>query len=234
MKARLALSVLLPFFACAVQWLLWDALKPYVWFLFFPAAFFSAWIGGLAGGLAATGISTLLVWFVFIPPTFSFALDNPASAFSVVVFVIMGGLFAYIFERMRLASRRTDEALASAEAAKAKISQLYRKTLELDALKSQFFANVSHELRTPLTLILAPLERHYRRLASANSAAAELRETEMMLRNARLLYRHVTDLLDVAKLDAGRMAVAWAEFDLARLARAISSRSPRNAASTTG
>ena len=223
MKARLALSVLLPFFACAVQWLLWDALKPYVWFLFFPAAFFSAWIGGLAGGLAATGISTLLVWFVFIPPTFSFALDNPASAFALVVFVIMGALFAYIFERMRLAGRRTDEALASTEAANAKITQLYQKTLELDAQKNQFFANVSHELRTPLTLILAPLERHHRRLASANSSTAERRETEMMLRNARLLYRHVTDLLDVAKLDAGRMMVAWSAVDLARLARATAS-----------
>ncbi|MBI3095883.1 MAG: response regulator [Rhodocyclales bacterium] len=223
MRGRLALSVLLPFLACAVQWLLWDALKPYVWFLFFPAAFFSAWIGGLAGGLAATCISALLAWFVFIPPAFSFALDEPASAFFLVVFVVMGGLFAYIFERMRQAGRRTDEALASTEAAKAKISQLYRKTLELDALKNQFFANVSHELRTPLTLILAPLEDRHRRLASANSSAAELRETELMLRNARLLYRHVTDLLDVAKLDAGRMAVAWAGFDLARLARITAS-----------
>ncbi|MFA7322062.1 MAG: ATP-binding protein [Dokdonella sp.] len=223
MRTRLALSVLLPFFACAAQWLLWDALKPYVWFLFFPAAFFSAWIGGLAGGLAATAVSMLLVWFVFIPPAFSFAMDDPASAFSLVVFVFMGSLFAYFFERMRLASRRTDEALASTEAAKARISQLYRKTLELDAQKNKFFANVSHELRTPLTLILAPLERHYRRLASANSSAAELRETEMMLRNARLLYRHVTDLLDVAKLDAGRMRVAWSAVDLARLARTTAS-----------
>jgi hypothetical protein len=43
MNPRLLLALLLPFIACGVQWLLWDAyIKPYVWFLFFPAAFFSA------------------------------------------------------------------------------------------------------------------------------------------------------------------------------------------------
>lgn len=220
---RLTLAVLLPFIACAVQWLLWDTLKPYVWFLFFPAAFFSAWIGGLKGGLAATIISTLLVWYFFIPPTFSFTLDNPASAFSIVVFVIMGGLFAFFFERLQQSKQRTDEALAEAKAANEKISQLYQKTLELDTLKSQFFANVSHELRTPLTLILAPLERRLRRPASPDFSEAERHETEIMLRNARQLYRHVTDLLDAAKLEAGRMTLAWARLDLAKLVRTMAS-----------
>lgn len=223
MNTRLVLAVLLPFFACALQWLLWDTLKPYVWFLFFPAAFFSAWIGGLAGGIAATIISTLLVWYFFIPPAFSFTLDNPASAFSIVVFVFMGGLFAYFFERLRRSMSRTDEALATAEAANEKITHLYQKTLELDTLKSQFFANVSHELRTPLTLILAPLERRLRRPASPDFSEAERRETEIMLRNARQLYRHVTDLLDAAKLEAGRMTLAWARIDLASQVRTMAS-----------
>jgi PAS domain S-box-containing protein len=221
MNPRLIAAILLPFVACALQWLLWGALKPYVWFLFFPAAFFSAWLGGLRGGLAGTIIGALLVWFVFIPPQFSFVLSNPAAGFSIVVFVFMGSLFAFFFDRLQKSMRRTDEALAESNAAKAKITQLYEKTLELDKLKNQFFANVSHELRTPLTLILAPLEQRLHHAAALSEA--DRHELEIMLRNARLLYRHVTDLLDAAKLEAGRMKMTWTRIDLAALVRAMSS-----------
>jgi hypothetical protein len=69
MTLRLVLALLLPFVACGVQWLLRDAwIKPYVWFLFFPTAFFSAWLGGLRGGLAGTVLGAGLVWYVFMPP----------------------------------------------------------------------------------------------------------------------------------------------------------------------
>jgi PAS domain S-box-containing protein len=108
----------------------------------------------------------------------------------------------------------------SAEASNEKITQLYQKTLELDKLKSQFFANVSHELRTPLTLIMAPLERRQR---NADLSEAERHENEVMLRNARQLYRHVTDLLDAAKLESGRMTLNWAQVDLAGLTRSMAS-----------
>jgi signal transduction histidine kinase len=217
MNRRLFLAILLPFIACAVQWVLWDAwIKPYVWFLFFPAAFFSAWLGGLRGGLAGTVVGALLAWYVYIPPQFSFVLHDPAGGASIALFVIMGGLFAWFFERLTQAMRRTEEA-------KAEITQLYNKTLELDELKSQFFANVSHELRTPLTLIMAPLEQKLRRPASADFSIEDRREAEMMLRNARLLYRHVSDLLDAAKLEAGGMRVDYARLDLAALVRALAS-----------
>lgn len=104
MTPRLLLALLLPFIACALQWLLWDPwIKPYVWFLFFPLAFFAAWLGGVAGGIGATLISAGLVWFVFIPPQFSLALNSPAAGFSIMVFVVMGGLFTWLFERLRQA-----------------------------------------------------------------------------------------------------------------------------------
>lgn len=109
MTSRLFLALLLPFLAAGLQWLLWEEwIKPYVWFLFFPAAFFSAWLGGLRGGLGGTVISALLVWLVFIPPQFSFALQQTASIASVVIFVIMGGLFAGFFERLQQARRRSE------------------------------------------------------------------------------------------------------------------------------
>ena len=113
-------------------------------------------------------------------------------------------------------SREVAQASAELKTANEELQRLYAKTLELDRLKSDFFANVSHELRTPLTLIMSPLKE---RLTKRDRSDVELREDEMMLRNARLLFRHVSDLLDAAKLEAGRMQAHYARFDLSALAR---------------
>ena len=108
MKPRWIFAILPPFVACGLQWLLWDYIDPYVWFLFFPAAYCSAWIGGLWGGLAGTAIGAVLVWYVFMPPSFSFALDRPVAALSILVFMVTGALFAFFFERLRRAQARSD------------------------------------------------------------------------------------------------------------------------------
>ncbi len=100
MSSRLIVAILLPLAACALQWALWDYLDPYVWFLFFPAAYFSAWLGGLWGGLIATGVSAGLVGYVFMPPSFSFALDSPSASVSILLFLVMGTLFAVFFENV--------------------------------------------------------------------------------------------------------------------------------------
>lgn len=86
---------------------------------------------------------------------------------------------------------------------------------ELDVLKTQFFANVSHELRTPLALILGPAER----LLDDGVTGEQRRQVDTIQRNARLLLKHVNDLLDVARLQAGKMALRCSEFDFSRLAR---------------
>jgi len=216
MRSRLAIALLLPFLALTLQWLLWPWINPFVWFLFYPAVFFSARLGGLWGGLLGAVISIAIVWFFFLPPQLSWTLENPRSLYSMGLFMVMGYLFGDTQERLRRAQIKTEAVLAETSAAKEEITQLYRKTLELDELKSQFFANVSHELRTPLTLIMSPLEK---RLAESGLVEARRREDEMMLRNARLLYRHISDLLDVSKLASGRMTVDYAPFDMVGLMR---------------
>lgn len=104
--------------------------------------------------------------------------------------------------------------------ANGELARLYEKTMELDELKSQFFANVSHELRTPLALILGLVTR---RKADAGLTDAARRDMEGIHRNARLLYRHVSNLLDISKLEAGRMLIHYVQVDLAREIRLIAS-----------
>ncbi len=132
----------------------------------------------------------------------------------------MGYLFSDSQRRLNKANRMLEEALVETRSAKDEIMKLYEQTRELDKLKSNFFANVSHELRTPLTLILGPIHA----IAENNELPENLRQRlEVVERNARFLYRHVSDLLDVAKLEAQKMILQYSETDLAHLARVIAS-----------
>lgn len=103
--SRLALALLMPFAAFALQWLLWDYFKPYAWFLFFPAVFFSVWIGGWVGGIAATLLSALLVWHFFMPLIPYLEFEVFPTPFSTVVFVLMGGLLAFFHHRVSRSDR---------------------------------------------------------------------------------------------------------------------------------
>lgn len=74
---------------------------------------------------------------------------------------------------------------------------------EIDRLKSRFFANISHELRTPLTLILAPIEDLIQKSSKYDEKINNLLKTAHS--NALRLLRLVNDLLDVIKLEEGKM-----------------------------
>ena len=98
-------------------------------------------------------------------------------------------------------------------------TQLYERLRRLDQLKTKFFANVSHELRTPLTLILGPVQEL---LSTADAPDAWRAPLHVVQRNARTLLCYVNDLLDVARLEAGKLEIRYADVDLAHLVREAS------------
>jgi signal transduction histidine kinase len=111
--------------------------------------------------------------------------------------------------------RRANEELAMKEK---ELSQLYDRLSRLDRAKTQFFANVSLELRTPLALILGPTEKL---LADAGLSASARRDVALIQRSSRVLLKHVSDLLDVAKIEAGKMPIEYSRVDLAELIREV-------------
>jgi K+-sensing histidine kinase KdpD len=128
---RLILAALLPVVAGGLQGLFWEAIQPFVWFLFYPAVFFSSWVGGLRGGLVATVLSTVLVWYCFIPPQFSFAVQRPMAFLSIAIFMGMGVLFSLFHGRLRMANQQAVEALAAARLAKDELeAQILKRTAE--------------------------------------------------------------------------------------------------------
>lgn len=78
-----------------------------------------------------------------------------------------------------------------------------QKLHEIGQMKSRFFANISHEFRTPLTLILGPVEQMHTGEFKGNIHEAY----DMILRNGRRLLRLINQLLDLARLEAGRMSL---------------------------
>jgi signal transduction histidine kinase len=96
-----------------------------------------------------------------------------------------------------------------------------RKLAELDAAKTDFFANISHEFRTPLTLMLGLLEEE---LAEPEPLAQPRRERlRAAHRNSLRLLKLVNTLLDFARIEAGRAQVHFRSTDLAGLTAELAS-----------
>lgn len=88
---------------------------------------------------------------------------------------------------------------------------------EASVRKTEFLAAVSHDIRTPANAITL-LAELIRRSASSPQTAADVPElAEELHGSARSLVNLLSDVLDVARLDAGRMEVRQTTFDLAPL-----------------
>lgn len=82
-----------------------------------------------------------------------------------------------------------------------KLKEQSEQLLEMDKIKSRFFANISHEFRTPLTLIIGPLEQWIEK----KSDESDKNKISMMLRNAKRLLGLINELLDLSKMESGQM-----------------------------
>jgi len=107
---------------------------------------------------------------------------------------------------LRLEKERTEQAKTVIEAQADKLR-------ELDRFKTRFFANLSHEFRTPLTMIIGPLENLISGAYGTVSEAA-VRQGQIMLRNAQRLLRLINQLLDLSKLEAGKMELRSRERNI--------------------
>lgn len=161
---------------------------------------------------------------------FDLPLRTPARALLVVPLLadskIIGSITLRQLHQPRL-WQETEINLAQAVASQASIavqqSRLYQKTrqqaerlMELDRQKTEFFQNISHEFRTPLTLMIGPLES-----AANQSYGLPQDQSIIALRNSRRLLRLVNQLLDLQRLDAGRMQASFRPCNLVEFVQQI-------------
>ena len=105
---------------------------------------------------------------------------------------------------------------------RAALEESNRKLVELDQIKSRFFANISHELRTPLTLLLAPLESLIQRFHRAFDEDTRNLLTTMHANGMRLL-KLINDLLDLVRLESGRMEIKRDPLAVAAFVKGLAS-----------
>ena len=91
------------------------------------------------------------------------------------------------------------------------------KMHEVDELKSRFFANISHEFRTPLTLIFGPAKD----ISEKTKEQDTKKGIGIIKRNATRLYGLVNQLLDLSKLESGKMRLEASRQDIIPLVKGI-------------
>ncbi|MDB6021080.1 MAG: Integral rane sensor hybrid histidine kinase [Pedosphaera sp.] len=100
------------------------------------------------------------------------------------------------------------------------LAESNEKLKELDQIKNRFFANISHELRTPLTLLLSPLETMiHSRTQQFDGPTRNL--MGIMHANGMRLLKLINDLLDLVRLESGRMEVKREPLEMNAFVRGL-------------
>jgi PAS domain S-box-containing protein len=124
---------------------------------------------------------------------------------------------AHLFEQLKRGADELQMRVQSATAELATQNELLRRQaielVQASRLKSQFLANMSHEFRTPLNAILG--YTHMLLQGVAGSMAPNVkRQLTRIDSNGRHLLTIINEILDITRIEAGKMPMQISEFDL--------------------
>lgn len=153
--------------------------------------------------------------------TFAFSIVPPwyQSWWAWLLYALgVGGLLVLLVRlrvrQLQIKTRQLEDLVAKRTET---VRQQADKLQELNRVKSRFFANISHEFRTPLTLILGPLEDYMARAKDAETR----NDFSTMHRNAQRLLQLINQLLDLSRLESGRMTLQARRGDFENLLRGL-------------
>lgn len=138
--------------------------------------------------------------------------------------LVVGGVYGGFRIRMRQArareralETRIQERTSALAREKETVAAQAEALRSLDEAKSRFFANISHEFRTPLTLILGSLQDLQNDVQDGlqvEQPVGSVRQINAAMSNSRRLLDLVEQLLDVSRLESGRVELRVREHDM--------------------
>ena len=145
-------------------------------------------------------------------------LKEVQGSFAVLIetMIAYGIAYADAFRLLEQTAREAEEAKFELEKTIVELDLANQQMQDLDRAKTQFFSNMSHELRTPLNAIIGFAEDAVDGLAGELNPK-QARYVGNILTAARHLLSVINDILDLAKLQAGKGRVERTTFYLADL-----------------
>lgn len=124
--------------------------------------------------------------------------------YALLLALVIRAYFKFSVNRARLKAQLNFEHLES------------KRMKELDTLKTQLYTNITHEFRTPLTVILGMAQQVMNK-PNENSTNS----MNMIIRNGQSLLNLVNEMLDLSKLETGKMSLQPVNGDIINFLRYV-------------
>jgi signal transduction histidine kinase/ActR/RegA family two-component response regulator len=214
MPGMRTLRILLALAIVATATLLRLSLEPILrgqvpFFVYVGSVVVASWFAGVAGGLVATAMATLMGNYFFVAPRFALKFRHEDLA-AMITFAAFSLGLVWLVSRWRSAEQQLNATVERLQEQAGALTLASR-------IKDEFLSTLSHELRTPLNAILGWSDLVMR---PGFPDDARGRALEAINRNARAQSALIDDILDVSRIVSGKIRLDLQEVELTQLVTA--------------
>ena len=201
-------------------WLIWTGMFITVLFFFFVGTdVLHIWAGKneMVDALMSLGLLAMPLCFsIFLALDFA-RTNNDLSLRLTEIEKLSSENLKVEKDKRQLIEKQAENLEKTVNERTAEVQHQADKLRELDTFKSRFFINLTHEFRTPLTLILGPAERIHNQIHDPKMRS----DASLIIKSGKRLLKMINQLLDLSKLEAGKMEINRSPQELISLIRNI-------------